>query len=446
MIRPSRRDVLALASALLATAVTGPARAQGARGIVIGAGIAGLAAARALREFGAEPVILEARDRIGGRIVTDRTWADCPADLGASWLHGTDENPIVPVIRNAKLKMQRTHDDDAVIRLPTGAEADGEAYSALMDLESLIDDLVADPSCQGAGSIVDAVKAADPELFAAAGPLAALALYNAVGGDWAADPSDLSACRLGDDEAYGGYDVMLPGGFDGITTHLAAGLDIRLGVTVTSIRKDGPSLVIETSAGPVEADYAIVTVPLGVLKAGTIAFEPGLPAEVTGAIERLGAGALAKTFVRFPEVFWDDSTVIQRGAESDGWFDFLNMNRVAKAPVLVSFCAGSFAREVEAMSDTDAEAAIHEVMKGLYGTSVPAPVGLRRHAWTRDPLAGLSYSYPSLATGADDRAALAARFDDRIILAGEHVSTSHPGTVHGALVSGVLQVKALFGS
>lgn len=445
--RLSRRRFVTLAAALAAAGgLPRPLRAQSARGVVIGAGVAGLAAARTLREFGAEPLVLEARDRVGGRVVTDRTWPDCPADLGASWVHGTDENPVVPVIRNAKLRMMRTREDDVIVRRPDGSELDGDGYGLLDDMESLIADLLDQPGCADGVSMLDAVKGEDPDFFASAGAVNPLALYGMVSGEWAADAADLSACRAIEEEAYGGPDVMLPDGFDGIAMHLARGLDIRTGVTVTRISRDGPSVRLETSAGPIDADYAIVTVPLGVLKSGAIAFDPGLPTEVTGAIERLGAGVLAKTYVRFPKVFWDPNTTIARAAEADGWFDFLNMDRLLKAPVLVSFAAGSFGRTVEDMAEADVADAIHGVMKGLYGSSVPAPAGIVRHAWSRDPLAQLAYSYPTLATQAGDRQALASRFDERIILAGEHTSQRHPGTVHGALASGVLQVKTLFGA
>ncbi|MGH9428407.1 MAG: FAD-dependent oxidoreductase, partial [Terriglobia bacterium] len=88
--------------------------------IVVGAGIAGLAAARVLHDRGLAVVVLEARDRLGGRIYTDRSWDDVCLDLGASWIHGTSANPVYTLVRRNRIVTQRTNYDSAGVAYRLG--------------------------------------------------------------------------------------------------------------------------------------------------------------------------------------------------------------------------------------------------------------------------------------------------------------------------------------
>lgn len=445
-LRIDRRRFLALSAA--AAALPRRARAQNSVALVIGAGVAGLSAARILIAEGFTPIVLEARGHVGGRIATDRTWPDCPVDLGASWIHGIDGNPVVSVLRDAHLQTARTRDDDAVLYHPDGTPPTADEEDALDQLSGALADFVGEAGflCgddQGL-DFETLARSEFPDEFAAAGPLARAALFDTIEGDFALDASAISACRIGDDQVFGGADVMLVKGYDAIATHLAEGLDIRLGTKVDTVEITSNGVRISTDKGPVDGLFVVVTVPLGVLAAEGIRFLPGLPDAHRGAIERIGRGALAKTYLRFAERFWDDVTWISRLApEGDGFFDFLNVGKLHKAPVLVSFAAGDFAREVEAMAEADLSALLGEVMRGLYGSSAPAPEAIRRHAWTRDPLCGLSYSAPALGLRAGDRAALGEPIEGRIAFAGEAVSPDHPGTVHGAILTGVRAAQRL---
>jgi monoamine oxidase len=443
-VRPTRRRLLTMAAAGLL--LSRPTRAQGLgkTAVVIGAGIAGLSAAQILSAEFATPIVLDARDRVGGRIVTDRGWADCPADLGASWIHGLDENPLTEIARDARLRFVRTPLTSGVYRHADGREFTAAEETALDDLVSALDEMMDGSCADPKQDFLAAARAAHGDLFAAAGPLSRLALFEAVEGDWGSDAAALSACRLGDDLVLGGEDVMLKDGFDLIVRHLTMNLDVRLGVTATGVKLTPDGARVETSAGPINCDFVVVTVPLPVLKRGGIVFDPPLPDSHAGPIDRIGEGVLAKTFLRFPEAFWDDSLFIGRAApETDGFFDFMNLDRVQKAPVLLSFASGSFGREVEGMADADLLALLGENVRGLYGSSARLPTELRRWAWSKDPLAGMAYSAPHLGLKAGDREALAAVIDGRLVFAGEAVHAAYPGTAHGASLSGIAAAQAL---
>lgn len=441
-----RRRFLALSTAALA--LPRAARAQNSVAIVIGAGVAGLSAAQILIAEGFTPIVLEARDHVGGRTATDRRWPDCPIDLGASWIHGIDGNPVVNVLRDAHLRSARPRDEDAVLYHPDGSAPSSDEEAAVDDLAAALSDLAAEAGllCGGdpALDFESLARRELPDLFKAAGPLSRTAMHDAVEGDYAMDAKAMSACRMGDDDAFGGADILLIDGYDGIARHLAEGLDVRLGTKVNSVEMTLNGVKIETDKGPVEGLFVVVTVPLGVLKAGGVRFVPELPDTHRGAIERIGMGTLAKTYLRFADRFWDDTTWISRLApETDGFFDFLNIGKLTKAPVLVSFAAGEFGRTVEDMTDSDLAAALGDVLRGIYGSSAPLPTEIRRHAWTRDPLCGLSYSAPSLTLRPDDRTTLAEPIDGRIAFAGEAISRDYPGTVHGAILSGVFAAQRL---
>lgn len=437
----SRRHLMKMAAAGLLLPLPAGANGAGKTGVVIGAGIAGLSAAQILTAEKATAIVIEARDRVGGRVVTDRTWADCPADLGASWIHGVDENPITEIARDARLRMIRTPYSSVAVRHADGAPAGDDEMAAADALMLALDDLTwkAGANCIDPGlDFLAFARTSVPDLFKAAGPLAGLAINAVIEASWGADAARLSACRVGDDDGFGGDDVMLTDGYDAVPLHLARTLDVRLGVTARAVRFTPKGVRVETSAGPIEADFCVVTVPLTVLKRGDIGFEPGLPETHAGPISRIGEGMLAKTFLRFPGPFWDDALFIGRIAPpSDGFFEFVNLDRLHGAPVLLSLAAGDFARTVDGMADADLAATLGEALRGLYGSSVPMPTGIVRAAWSLDPLAGLAYSAPMLGMYDSDRAWLAEPIDRRLIFAGEAVSAQYPATAHGACLSGV---------
>jgi len=262
--------------------------------------------------------------------------------------------------------------------------------------------------------------------------------------------SALSAKNWNQDEDYGGFGgphCMVIGGYDQAFRQLASLLDIRLGTPVASVKmRDGlESVEVITETGEsFWCDAVVVTVPLGVLKAGTIAFEPALPPWKKESIDRLGFGDLNKVILQFPQVFWDDSvdffgaakgiSAVNRGFCFMWW----NFHRFTKAPILAALVSGESATGAETASDEDLKAGAMDVLRALHpGIDIPEPVACTVSRWASEKYTKGSYSYVAVGAGADDYDKLAIPVSRRILFAGEHTIKEHPDTVGGAMLSGL---------
>ncbi len=461
MIPVPRRDFVRLAAlavpAALASGCDRPEQQQqptaagrSADVLVIGAGIAGLRAAQVLAGGRRRVIVLEARDRLGGRIRTDRSWG-VPVELGASWIHGVRGNPIAALAAAEGITTQ-AFDYESVVY-----EADGRSRAAgtFDRLESQVAELVEagrkdspdgvepfrDESLRAA---LDRAIAAD-DLDAAERLDVEWAIAESIEYEYAADAIELSANHFDDGGDESGGDVLLPGGYDKVVEAVAEGLDVRLGHVVTSIDTTGDRAVVTTSHGLFDADAVIVTVPLGVLKAGSIQFRPPLPEAKATAIARLGMGALSKTCLRFESAFWPADTelldIIPTGSRRGQWVESVNLTGLVDVPALMMFNAGTFARTVEAMTDADAIAGAQAALKPVF-PKMSTPTGLLRSAWSVDPFAMGSYSFIAVGSSPADRDALAVP-EKRRVFAGEACSRDHAGTVHGAYTSGEAAATAL---
>lgn len=414
--------------------------------LVIGAGMAGLRAAQQLYAAGLRVIVLEARERIGGRIWTDRSWPGVALDLGASWIHGVRNNPVAELAAAAGLRRVPTAYDAIQIYDAAGRPLSAAALAVLdeqmTDLMALVEKRVDELDLADAGGV--ALDAVVQDYFAAANltPEQRRNLEYAVNAqlehEYAADRADLALLQFGVGEDLYGGDVLLPDGYDQVLTEIAAGLDLRLGHAVTAVRYDGDGVVVRTVQGDVQAAYALITVPLGVLQSGAISFTPELPQPKQAAIAQLGTGLLNKVYLRFPRVFWPEEPELfgyiaqQRGA----WAEWFNMAPVLEQPILLGFNAGRYARELEGRTDEAMIGAGLEVLRTMFGRSVPEPEAALITRWAADPFAGGSYSYVAVDAWPEDPARLAAPVADRLFFAGEATDPDHPSTVQGALRSG----------
>lgn len=412
--------------------------------IIIGAGVAGLTAGRLLQAEGFTVTMLEARNRYGGRVWTDRSLG-VPLDMGASWQHGTQGSPLTPLINQLGIRTVITDYDNIAVYDDEGNRFDEDdleeyagAFEALIEAAYAISE-DSDTDMPLSRAIAAAVDELDEELTTAERQVLAFAINSVIEHEYAASADQLSAWWWDEADDYGGDDRLFPDGYDWLTTYLATGLDILISTPVTRISYSDDGVQIDTSNGTFSADYALVTVPVGVLKAGSITFQPALPADKRAAIANLHSGVLNKLYLRFDRVFWDeDVTVIGHvdAAQRGYWSETLNLAPVIGQPILLCFNAGDFGLETEALSDADVIESAMGVLRTIYGDNIPAPTGYLRTSWGRDPYAMGSYSSYGVGSSPDDREALAAPIDDVLFFAGEATERDHPSTVHGAMLSG----------
>ena len=403
--------------------------------VVVGAGMSGLAAARRLADAGMDVTVLEARDRIGGRTWTN-TSLGVPIDLGGAWIHGPEGNPLTELADQADAKRIETDFDRPVV-YQDGRELSSEVVQDTLKRWQDITKALA-PLSEEAGED-ESVATGLAEVADMNDPLIQWAVASEIVGEYATDPDELSLkYYLGEGE-FGGGDFILPGGYQQLTQHLAKGLTIKLSTEVTKITHSDSAVRIETSQGGFDADRVIVTIPLGVLKAGTIAFDPPLPDEKQAAIAKLGFGLLDKVVLKFDQPFWPDADVIGLAGSDQPVSMLINGETFADAPLLVGLRGGSDARAREALNDQDAVA---QVVTAL---NAPNPTGSLVTRWAEDPFARGSYSFIAVGSSPGDMEALGEPVGDRLLFAGEATNPEYFATVHGAYLSGVREAERILG-
>ncbi|MBK9745325.1 MAG: FAD-dependent oxidoreductase [Chloroflexi bacterium] len=416
--------------------------------LVIGAGIAGLAAARRLQTAGYAVIVLEGRDRIGGRVWTDYTLG-LPLDLGAAWIHGIDGNPIYDLARQWGIVTSVT-DFDASAVYYGADELTDEDYA---EVEAVVEELYDELEALKADLDEDkSVGAAVEELLADYGDLSARVLASVrwtimseIGLEMGEDLTNLSLWAWDEDEALSGDDVVFPGGYRQIVERLAEGLDIRLGQVVTALYHDGAGVEVETSSGVFVADRVIVTLPLGVLQRGLVAFDPPLPTAKQTAIDRMAMGSLDKVVLRFSAQFWPEElhsfgAADQPEAEAT---EFWNMAIHTGAPILVALIGGDDARQLERTNEQTVVARMLNHLRGMFGAEIPEPTAYVITRWSSDPFAYGSYSHIPPGADYDDYETLAAPVSDRVLFAGEATHAAYPATVHGAFLSGAREAERI---
>ena len=429
---------LVAATALAGCGDDSPSRsepaANGEHVVIIGAGFSGLAAARKLADAGARVTVLEARDRIGGRTWTN-TSLGVPIDLGGAWIHGTDGNPLTALAEEARAKTVPTDFENFELFDAHGPMGHEAVTAALADWHKIDEHLGAVSADAAATESVADGLAGVADLN---DPLVAWIVTSQITGEYAADPGQLSLRWLGSEGEFGGPDVIFPGGYTQLSQHLARDLDIKQNTVVTRIAHGDNPIRIETAQGTVTADKVIVTVPLGVLKSGTIAFDPPLPEPKRQAIDRLGFGLLDKVILAFDKPFWSESIpVIGLVGAHQPVSDLVNGLVFTGKPILVGLRAGEAAWSRESQSDA---AAVGEVISAL---NAPEPTGSLVTRWGADQYARGSYSFIAVGSSPDDMRALSEPVGERLFFAGEATNAEHFGTVHGAYLSGLREADRI---
>jgi monoamine oxidase len=431
--------------------------------IVIGAGAAGLAAASRLSEKGATVTVLEARDRIGGRIWTAHPASlALPVELGAEFLHG--ETAEIDEIVAA----EQLHSIDIAGRRWAPV---GERLRIIDDFWERLDRVMRrlDEDRDPDRSFADALKA-----MRSARPADRALARQFVEGFHAADLGSISEQSL----AAGGSprdDVRerrigrVIDGYDAIVNALAAPvLDrVQLGRVVTEIRWEKGSVAVASrdasgmAVSLLEADAVVVTLPLGVLKTdpstGGVRFDPPLRREKE--LRSLEMGTVAKVILQLDEPFWMDRTFAKKVADErlDTWSFLHGSDDVpfpvwwtgypVRAPVLVGWRGGPDALALSGLSKDDVVAAgiasLASLLRVARRTIERRLVAGFTHDWTTDPFARGAYSYVAVG-GAGASKRLARPIENTIFFAGEHADAEERnGTVHGAIASGRAAADAI---
>lgn len=424
--------------------------------IVIGAGMSGTTSARMLADAGQRVVVLEGRDRVGGRMHSDRS-SGFSVDRGASWIHGIDGSPLwqlvqalgIPILEYTVGSFQaggrpiENFDGDGR-RMDAAATAQWVADVAAADAALAVEIAASSPG----DTYLDVTeRALDRSGFAPERIDEIREFFrHRVEEQCGAWIGDLDAHGL-DEDAIDGDEVIFPRGYDELPRRIGAGLDIRLGHTVTEVVRSADGVTVATAHGAFTAERVIVTVPLGVLKAGHITFEPALPDEVTGPIERLGMGVFNKIFLQFPERFWNEESYVLRalGEAGEHWHSWYDVSAVSGIPTLLTFAAGPFGRRMQALPDEEVVADVVAALRRLYGEAVGTPVAHWITHWGDDAFSVGSYSHLATGSSHHDHDALAGPVDGVLHFAGEATWGDEPATVGAAYYSGHRAAERILG-
>lgn len=449
----SRREVLKSLLAMGAVAVAPPVATHSKHIIVIGAGAAGIAAARRLKRDGHSVIVLEARNRIGGRIHTDRTLSPHPIELGAEFLHGSRVKTW-DYVEAFNLRTLEAGVNTTSYIYHNGHFTEANQWqSSLIDTDETLEDYIWDAAeawvdNNGADFTLDQLIDHSEALASLRDPSVRRVIENMYSEEVAAGITQhgthgiVEASYEGD----GSKDFRLERGYSTLLARMALGLDIHLNTTVKRISYHRRGAVVETIDGTrFSADAVIITLPLAVLKKGDVEFNPPLPDWKQEAIDILGAGKVDKVILRFSERFWpEDLGELTTDKTLQVWWQ-PGWGRADAPPILTANTGGlSGARLSEMPPQAVIDLALSE-LSDLFGQDVHRyfETGLFT-GWGTDPYSFMGYSYVPPG-GAGYRADLAEPVEDVLFFAGEATNVSKPASVHGAIESGLRAAKEVTG-
>jgi monoamine oxidase len=390
---------------------------------IIGAGAAGLGAAHALQNSGLSSIVLEARDRVGGRAHTIMAAPDIAFDLGCGWLHSANKNSFVEIAQRLNIEIDKTR--------PPWRQQSFDAGFPVRERADFISALDA---------FYDRAEAA-----AKTGRDAAASTVLEPGNRWNpmidAISSYVNGCELDqvsilDMDAYEDTEVNWRArrGYGALMTAYGAACPLAFNCAVTRIDHSGTRVRIETSQGTLTAGKVIVTVPTNLIGDQAIRFHPALP-EKLDAARGLPLGLADKVMLALdqPEALPTDGNL--RGATMRTAMGTYHLRPFGQ-PCIEGFFGGSYAQQLEDAGDGALAAAAIDEIVALLGNDFRRklkPLALSR--WAHDPFARGSYSH-ALPGHAGARAVLAAPVDGRLFFAGEATSPNFFSTAHGARDSG----------
>ena len=399
--------------------------------IVVGAGAAGLAAARRARALGLAVTVVEAKDRIGGRAWTDTTSLGVPWERGANWLHDAERNLFRRYADETGFSYERQPQER---RLWSGGRFDPALRATLDEYGAAAFAAVA--AAGGAGQDIAAATVIPPD-----------ARFSRLFAPWFAALNGIEAERMSTLDfaraAFDGGNWRVEAGYGALLLHYGRGVPVELATPARRIRWGGQGVRVETARGELNASAALVTVSTNVLASGRIAFDPPLPPSRHEALAAIPTGHAAKVALAFTHnVFALEAPCFLR-IDHPQHEAFIFELRPFGRELAIGHLAARWATEAEAagpqaMAETAIAALVH-----VFGSDVRNALrAFATTAWSSDPDVLGGYSC-ALAGKAHLRPRLAEPLGERLFFGGEACSLHAYGTAHGAAETGIAAAEAI---
>ncbi|XP_066283771.1 uncharacterized protein [Branchiostoma lanceolatum] len=430
--------------------------------LVLGAGMAGVSAARSLNQSGlTDFIILEGTGRIGGRVWSVQ-FGGKTIDIGPNWVYGTsDDNPIWRMVETYNVTGIDASQNGIKVRNSSGHDVTSQWHTVLASLD--------EPSEAAYDLAVERNATGQPDM-----PLRAAlklsgwnptsSMEKAVQYYWYdmyyGEKPDVSSLLRGElnltTDMFGESEYLITDqrGFVYIIEQMAESFlaendqRLKLNKTITTIRWFDDGVTVTTKDGSrYTADLAIVTFSMGVLQSKSVEFVPGLPDWKREANSRVHMVSYTKIYLKFPSKFWDDDEYIGYIGERRGYYTvWQNMESPGVFPegtnILLVTVVDDEARRVEAQSDEATQAEVMAVLRNMYGADIPDPTDILVPRWEQDPF--FRGSYANWGVGIDDEELrkLQAPVAGRLFFAGDGTGP-HFGYLHGAFFEGARVAGAI---
>ena len=431
----SRRTLLGAGLGTSAAIAAGcqkrPMLPPGAKIIIVGAGFAGIGAARLLQAGGYEVQILEARDRIGGRAHTSGAFGT-NVDLGASWLHYGKNNAMAMLALQSRVPF---HISDYRQSAAFNLAADPVTSLNVREARSGYDfgqrfKEVLGPDYRkwrmgrlfGASGSGKSIEDIWPEMMRGVDPMVADAYRLILESQYGLPLSEqaMEMMYLGGD-SYNNFEWLMTGGMQNFAKWLASDLDIKTNCRVTEISWDHKGATVQSARGSMAADGVILTSSIGLLKSESIKLSPGLPETHKTVLKRLTMALLNKVALKYPATAWSVDAQFWMMLGGDLPCTISNHAAWSGEPVLTAAIGGQLSRDAESWSDEEIAGRLHRSIEKAFGQSLPEPEDMLVTRWSQDPYALGSYSGRLPGANLNEDNVLARPIDKRLFLAGEAI-------------------------
>lgn len=414
--------------------------------VIVGAGIAGLSTAEQLQQAHKRVLLLEASDRAGGRIKTIYSNKKTPLDLGASWIHGIEHNPITHLVPNKDLIINSYSDNEVQSMLtdfamynPSGKLLEKSIQEKYIKRIRQIELALLQSNRNQSIEAVYKQFIKNHQISVVEQQWLIYMLNNIYTYEYGADLNNVgySMERLYNESEVYGDNALIKPGYEWILKPLLQQAPIRYNMAVTTIDYTKNIIKVCAASSCYLARSVVITVPLGVLKAKKIKFVPPLPNDKQKAIQKIAMGNYEKTFLIFNKAFWQKDLqkewlgILPR--DKNNAFNIFNLYKYSKEPILIAFSSGRFAKK---MAQQDFTKWVMKKMRIIYGDNIPDPIEVYRTHWASDPNYMGSYSYLPVGSSLKWIRALAKPVNKKIFFAGEATSLTDMATTNGAYQTG----------